>query len=467
MPPANDVKQRKSSEPAASDPRSWKKERVASIASEVAPSVDLPIRYLIFALAALAIFAIALPIFAADVLAQYHYTHRAVAFTHLLVLGWIATVILGATVQIVPVALGVAIHSEKLVRWTFILHVLGVVGMVTSFWLWNFHLLLWFGMLVTAGFSLYIYNISRTLRRVEQHDAVSIHIATSLVYLALTFLAGQYLMHDKVSAFSPFSVISAIHAHAHLAALGWIFMLIIGVSYRLIPMFALTSIQSQRRVWTSFVLLNAGTVGVFVGILTHSNWTSLAALAVVVALGIWAWEVIAMLKARMRPHLDGTLRQALIAIGHLPVLAALGLWLSGPSELTALKAQAQTSYGLIALLGFITLFIMAMLYKIIPFLVWYKVFPPLVGRQPVPKLYELYSLGLQRWALGFFLIGLWATTLLTAAACDSIWPGWLSVSSGVMSVGILMFVVNMAMPLSRLITTHSLQESASLHTALR
>lgn len=433
------------------DPRSWKKEEIASVASRLTPSVDIPIRYFVFGLVSLALFAAALPFISDQALAQHHYHHRTIALTHLLVLGWIASIILGATVQLVPVALGVRIHSEKLARWTFILHAIGVAGMVTSFWLWNFRLLLWFGSITTLGLGLFVYNIGRTLRRVEKHDAVSIHIATSLGYLVLTFLAGQYLMHDKATPFSPLNVISAIHAHAHMAALGWFVMMIVGVSYRLIPMFALTSIRSHRRIWTSFGLLNAGIIGIFIGILTSEPWLPVAAGSASIALGLWAWEILAMLRARMRPHLDGTLRQALIAIAHLPLLAAFGIWLAWPTPLTALRAQAQTGYGILALLGLVTLFIMAMLYKIIPFLVWYKIYPPMVGRMPVPKLYELYSLGLQRWSLLLFLAGLWATTAFSLFG-DRFLPA-VQISAAIMGSGILLFVFNMGLPLFRLVKT--------------
>lgn len=438
------------SERAAPNPRSWRKEEVASIASELAPSVDLPVRYFVFGLAALTLFASALPFFAGEVLGQHHYNHHTIAFTHLLVLGWIATVILGATIQLVPVALGVKIYNERLIRWTFGFHAIGVAGMVACFWFWNFRLMLWFGSCITLSFSLFVYNIGWTLKRVEKHDAVSIHIAASLAYLVLTFLAGQYLMHNKVISFSPFNVISAIHAHAHLAALGWFFMMIMGVSYRLIPMFALSSIQSERRIWTSFILFNAGVPGIFFGILLQACWLVGAVIIVSLALGLWAWEVLAILKARKRPHLDGTLKQALVAMAHIPALVALGLLLSWPSPLSAIKAQAQTGYGMIALLGFVSLFVMAMLYKIIPFLVWYKIYPPLIGRQPVPKLYELYSIPLQRWALALFLAGLW-TTAIVASLSTGASSLLLTVSTGVMGCGILLFVVNMGMPLSRLI----------------
>ncbi|MBI4027896.1 MAG: hypothetical protein HY360_23125 [Verrucomicrobia bacterium] len=421
---------------------------------QTAETIDLPLRYFVFGLIALAIFGAALPLFAADALAQHHYTHRAVALTHLLTLGWITSVILGATIQLVPVALGVKLHSPRLARRVFWFHAIGVIGMVAGFWFWNFKTLLWFATLVSVGLALFIYNLLRTLRRVPRQDAVSVHIATSLIYLALTFLAGQYLMHDKLIVFSPFSVLSAIHAHAHLAAMGWFTLLIMGVSYRLIPMFTLSDIQSPRRVWTAYALLNIGILSVFTGILLRQNWLPLAASVAGLGLMLWFWEINAIFRKRKRAQLDGALQQARIALFHLPAIFVLGLWQSWPDgHPSLLKMQAQTGYGLLMLLGFVTFFMMGMLYKVIPFLVWYKIYPPLVGRQPVPKLQDLYSAALERWGAAIFIGGLWATSI-SASLAPAVSFRVIQTCAALMGIGIWLVVINLWFPMSRLILQH-------------
>jgi len=43
------------------------------------------------------------------------------------------------------------------------------------------------------------------------------------------------------------------------------------------------------------------------------------------------------------------------------------------------------------LLGFISSMITGHLYKIVPFLVWFERFAPLVGKEKVPMLHEMYS----------------------------------------------------------------------------
>lgn len=426
------------------DPRSWQKEKVAAQAAPFSPDLWVPMRFFAFGLAALLIFGAALPFFTGEVLAQHHYTHRSVAFTHLLVLGSIASIVLGATYQLVPVALSVRLHSEKLARASFWFHASGTAGMVAGFWVWNFRVLAWAGTLVTLGLGLFIYNLVRTLRRVRRQDIVSIHVAVSLLYLALTFLAGQYLIHDKLMHFSPIHVVAAIHAHAHLAVLGWLALMIIGVGYRLIPMFALSSIRSEGRAWTAFGLLNAGIFGVFLGILSNSRWLTAAAVLASCGIGLWLVELSAIYRARRRAHLDTSLRQARWAAWQLVPAAAAGLWLSWPdAEPSLFKLQAQTGYFLVALLGFVGLFVLAMLHKIIPFLVWFRLHADKIGLAPTPKLYDLYSVRAQKAAGWIFLAGVWSAALASAFA-GSLPAFALPAAAGILGLGILIFVSNLA-----------------------
>ena len=64
--------------------------------------------------------------------------------------------------------------------------------------------------------------------------------------------------------------------------------------------------------------------------------------------------------------------------------------LAGPAVLAGGSARAWTAYVLVIVLG-ISLFVAAHYYKIVPFLVWYHRFGPLVGIRKVPKVAELFS----------------------------------------------------------------------------
>src|ERR1043166_5435980 len=101
-----------------------------------------------------------------SILATYHYNQNVIAVTHLFVLGWICSVVMGAMYQLVPVALETRLHSEKLARWQLAFHVVGVAGMVWMFWTWNLKQAGHFGSVFATGVALFVYNLARTLRRV-------------------------------------------------------------------------------------------------------------------------------------------------------------------------------------------------------------------------------------------------------------------------------------------------------------
>jgi len=162
-----------------------------------------------------------------DILATYHYSQWVIAATHLFVLGWICSVIMGAMYQLVPVALETRLHSERLARWHYALHVVGLTGMVIMFHVGNPMQLGHFGSVMAIGVGLFVYNLARTLARIPRWNVVAAGIAASLCWLMLTILAGLYLAAAKCWSFSPFNPIAQMHAHAHLGGLGFFVMMIV------------------------------------------------------------------------------------------------------------------------------------------------------------------------------------------------------------------------------------------------
>lgn len=79
--------------------------------------------------------------------------------THLIVLGWLCPAVMGAMYQLVPVALETKLHSEKLGHWQFYFHVIGVAGMVWTFWIWNMKAAGYFGILVAVSAGMFVYNV--------------------------------------------------------------------------------------------------------------------------------------------------------------------------------------------------------------------------------------------------------------------------------------------------------------------
>src|SRR3974390_1850222 len=104
---------------------------------------------------------------------------------------------MGAMYQLVPVALETKLYSERLAKWQFAFHLVGFVGMVWMFETWNMKQVGHFGSVLAVGVGLFMYNLARTLLRVQKWNVVATAIASSLAWLSITVLAGLSIAAGK------------------------------------------------------------------------------------------------------------------------------------------------------------------------------------------------------------------------------------------------------------------------------
>ncbi len=348
------------------------------------PSLWVPLRYFMAAQGAFLATLLWAPFQVSDLLDFYYQGHD-LALTHLLTLGWITMTIMGASFQLVPVALETTLYSERLARWQFWIMLFGVTAMVGHFWIGRHPGMALGAGLVLVAVILHVINMGCTLWQLPRWDIVAQHVAAALFYLAATAVMGNLMALDKIFDFLGGQVLRTIHAHAHLAGIGWVTMMIFGASYKLIPMFSLGELREERLARWQFWLLNVGILGLFGTLLFRSGWASLFALLIAAAVGLFLWKMREVLRGRQRPRLDWGLRHALSAIATLAILTLLGLWLAtGWVWSEEFAARLAFGYGVLALLGWVSVMIIGMMYKIIPFLVWHHRYSDFVGLRPVP-----------------------------------------------------------------------------------
>jgi len=408
-----------------------------------------------------------------DLLATYHYNQYVIAVTHLFVLGWICPIVMGAMYQLVPVALETKLYSERLAKWQFAFHLIGFVGMVWMFNVWNMKQVGHFGTVMAVGVGLFVFNLVRTLLRVPKWNVTATAVTGALFWISLTIVAGLSIATAKctydsteglatttgvktvVAALrqlagfmSRFDAISAMHAHAHLGGVGFFTLLIVGVSYKLIPMFTLSEIQNPSRAGFSVALLNIGLAGSFITILLRSPWKLGFALVIIAALALYGWELTAILRARKRRPLDWGIKYFLTAVTLLLPVSVLSVVLSWPRlALNPLVGQLENLYGFLGLIGVVSFAIVGMLYKIIPFLVWFGVYSKHIGRAQVPALADMYSPSLQMTGYWTFLAGL-ATTSVAILREDSM---GVRIGCAFLVASVIVLIVNAAKILFHLV----------------
>lgn len=418
----------------------------SSPASATTTTIRLPLQFMIAGLLSLFVGAVWL-LWRPEILAGSRYAPETVAVTHLFVLGWLCSVVMGAVYQLVPVALETKLYSERLAQAQFGLHVVGFIGMVVAFQMWKLQWLEIFGALVTLGVVLFAYNIGRTLARVPRWNAVATGVASALAWLVLTVFAGLFLAAAQ-RGWAPaarLNPIAVMNAHAHLGAVGFFTMLIMGVSYKLVPMFTLGEVQSHRRATASVVLLSVGLAGLFFGILLQKPWKLAFVAVMLAAFVLFGWETIAILRARRRRTWDWGIIYFVTALAMLVPLSILAVVLCWPDlPVNQFTMQLESVYGFLGFIGFVSFAIIGMLFKIIPFLIWFGIYSKHIGRAKVPALVEMYSARLQAAGYWTFLAGL-ATTAITMALTNA---AGVRIGCGILVASLAILAVNIGKILS-------------------
>jgi hypothetical protein len=282
---------------------------------------SLPLRYLVAAALAFVAAGVALP-WLAPALAGHYYHPQLLALTHTVTLGWITLTIMGASYQLVPILLERPVASERVVRWQLPVYVVAVIGIVGHFALAEWKGFVWSAALLTLTALAHVANTAGAVLRARPTFTARM-LGIGLAGLALTALFGTLLGADRVWRFLPGAVFPTLHAHVHLALLGWVLPVVMGVTARVYPMFLLAPEPAGAGAHVQIVGIAAGVPLVVVGLLAEAPLALPAGAALVAAAIVahLAW-VHATVRAAKRPALDWPLRFLLAgAVALVPATA--------------------------------------------------------------------------------------------------------------------------------------------------
>lgn len=396
------------------------------------------------AIASLFLAAFAAPFLAAK-MADWTYQQEILALVHVLTLGFLVAVFLGASVQLLPVVAGVSVSRTGFVRVAAPLYFAGVVGMVV-----HFTTLRWNGLLISAAavivaVSLFFAAAIPVLRQARR-DAVRLAFVLSYAGLALTMTAGFLIGLDRRHHFLPGGPMDHLAGHVTLGLVATLTVAIWGVTSKLLPMFLVAPAPEGRKQKTALVLLFSGAV-----LVATALWLGLPAAPFAVPLAaafvLQVSLVRAILRGRKRGEIDAGFRYALSAYADLAAAGLVGLLISlGVGKGTLLSLRLPWVYGFLLLVGWVLQTVVGILSKILPFLVWQAVYSRGVGLGPVPKIRDLSSESLQ--AAGFVLFRV--ATLAMAVALFRGRVGELRWSSVFLAASLLPFAAHVALVVSHL-----------------
>jgi hypothetical protein len=274
---------------------------------------------------------------------------------------------------------------------------------------------------------------------------VKAHVALAFLNILGAATMGILLGLDRLHPILSGYVLTNVFAHAHLAAIGWASLMVVGLAYRLLPMVLPAAMPDGLSLYASAILLEGGVIGLFVSLLKESRWTPLFGGLVVAGFGMFLGRVIWMTRHRRpapvrRPQPDYGVRHVAVALIYLAVACVLGLTVA-LSPMTDWTLHLAAVYGVCGLIGFLAQIIVGVQTRILPTFAWYHAFARAESNTSVPPpdalarhelqavIFWLWLFGVPALAAGFafdaipcLAAGAWLLfTATIASACDAAW----------------------------------------------
>ena len=324
------------------------------------------------------------------------------AAVHLLVIGWLLLLMLGALFQFVPVITARPLVSQSLALATLIALEAGLVGMVGGFFaIGAGHPALAMalpagGAVVSLGVLIGCWNIGIPLLRSRPLSLPGRMVLTGMAFLLLTVTLGfSFALAVTVPALAPYlaPLLAGVSDHALAGLGGWFTLTAMGASYKLLPMFMLAPEERGIAGKAAHVL---GTVGIAlaVGAGVAREWSvaeplrvaeSMGYAAVATAVAAFLWDIVRIYRTRKRAVIEAHNRAAIAAFAFLGLGSALavGFVMTDHPRAGAPVIVFIVVFGWLGGLG------LTQLYKIVPFLTWLSRYGISLGRGVVPRVQDL------------------------------------------------------------------------------
>ena len=361
-----------------------------SIVSAYAPPFKLVAKYFLAAIVSFVLLNFLLLLNYSEIVG-HHFNPKILSINHVATLGWITMIIFGAMFQLVPVVLETKLFSEKLAEIQFWIYLPGVIGIVYCFWVFDTGINMTFSaVLLNLAMFIFSFNIIITMKSVKEWNVTAWYLAAAIFYLIVTAIAGLLLAINLWTPYVKLDHLQYLNLHAHIAFIGWVSMVIMGVSFKLIPMFTLSHGFPLTNAKLAFWILNVGLLGIST-IMHYKDTTFLYYIFTgLIVLGIifFLLQIRIIFKNRIRKKYDIGIKFSVVAYLMLGLTTILGTFIAFVDYQNIINLTL--IYGYMIIFGYISMLIVGQMYKIVPFLVWYHKYSSKVGLEPVPMLKDMF-----------------------------------------------------------------------------
>jgi hypothetical protein len=317
------------------------------------------------------------------------YASTTLALIHTLTLGVMASFMLGALFQMMPVLCGVHIKApvDFSIRVTYTLLV-GVIFLITAFINGNSALYIFAAIFLAIAILSSAFVMIRRLSKIN-HSNSSRGMLIAIISFVIAVVLGIFMLTARAGFNIDIKYIEFRNIHFHFALFGWIAILIIAVAFQVIEMFYVTPKYNQK--YAKYI-----TILIFLLLLIYAilellgfKISTLFSFFAVALISFNAVVTIIKIKQKKRPVND----------------ASIWFWVNGMASLAlfALFYFFNFSALFLAILfsSFALSIIFAMSYKIIPFLVWFHLNAK--GYFDAPMMHEVVSAKYAKVNFWFFL----------------------------------------------------------------
>ena len=305
------------------------------------------------------------------------YAPHTLAIIHTFTLGVMASFMLGALFQMMPVLCGVHIKAPiDLSIRVYVTLSIGVIFLVTAFI--NGAASLYILASIFLGYSLLIsaYVMIKQLLSIK-HSNSSRGMLLALISLSITAILGIILVYIRAGFNLPFDYLAIKSIHYSFGLFGWIALLIISVAFQVVEMFYVTPKYSEK--YAKYITIALFSLLLLYAIMKYLDLgvASIIPYILAIIVGINAAITLIKFKQKKRPIND----------------ASIFFWIVGMVSLMLFSITFLVGLPIFIGAEFFAFFalsiLFAMSYKIVPFLVWFHLNAK--GYFDAPMMHEVIS----------------------------------------------------------------------------
>jgi hypothetical protein len=362
---------------------------------EQAPGIATPLRFFLTA-PLFAIIASLVLLFTGPEIFQDRWLPQTLAFTHLITLGFVTMVMLGALLQLLPVLAGANIPAaSKLSAIIHVLYSFGITLLALGLGTSSPQLIQFSMFTLLPGLVIYLLAVSYALFHAQSKHAsvktMRIAVASLWVTISLGFMLALGHGWESIPLLRQFTSL-----HIAWATVGWICMMMVSVAFQVIPMFQVTNEYPKiiSRYLSPIIFLSLLSWSLinyfFIDLQGIAQWLYFAVIyTICLLLAIFIIVTIRLQLQRKKRLADITLYFWFTGLISLFISLLLFFY----AEVT--HQDFSILVAVIFFGGFIISVINGMLYKIVPFLVWLHLHKQLSlsgkGLASIPTMNEVIS----------------------------------------------------------------------------